>query len=60
MSRRSWLKNLWGDDQPERYFFGLQLVIHAFGEDTLRARFAAVIADPEGGFGGRSSEATLH
>jgi hypothetical protein len=48
MSRRSWLRSIWGDDQPERYFFGLQLVIHAFGEDTLRARFATVIADPDG------------
>jgi hypothetical protein len=35
-------------EEPEAYFFGLQIVINAFGEDTLRARFAEVIADPDG------------
>lgn len=36
-------------DKKEDYFFGLQLVIRAFGEDTLRARLAQVIAAPESG-----------
>ncbi|GAC1396748.1 MAG: hypothetical protein NVSMB56_11730 [Pyrinomonadaceae bacterium] len=33
----------------DEYFFGLQLVIRAFGEDTLRVRLAEVIAAPESG-----------
>jgi hypothetical protein len=48
MTRRSWLQNILGGDEPEFYFFGLQLVIHAFGEDKLRARLAEVISDPDG------------
>lgn len=48
MTRRSWLQTIWGGDEPEAYFFGLQLLVHAFGEDTLRARLAEVIADPDG------------
>lgn len=47
-SRRSWLQNLLGSDGPEIYFFGLQLIIEAFGEDRLRAQLAEVISDPEG------------
>jgi hypothetical protein len=35
-------------EEAESYFFGLQIVINAFGEDTLRARFSEVIADPDG------------
>lgn len=35
-------------DEPKSYFFGLQILISAFGEDTLRARFAEVINDPDG------------
>jgi hypothetical protein len=48
MTRRSWFGSILGNDQPERYFFGLQLIINAFGEDTLRARVAALIAEPDG------------
>ncbi|MGI9106088.1 MAG: DUF1517 domain-containing protein [Pyrinomonadaceae bacterium] len=48
MTRRSWLQNILGGDGPEVYFFGFQLLIHAFGEDTLRARLAEVISDPDG------------
>ncbi len=49
MTRRSWLRTVFGGDNSDgRYFFGLQLVIHAFGEDSLRARLAEVIAHPEG------------
>lgn len=48
MSRRSWFGSLMRGDQPDRIFLGIQLVIHAFGEDTLRAKFAEVIADPDG------------
>lgn len=51
MTRRSWLKSasqLLGGGGEEGYFFGVQLLIHAFGEDTLRARLAEVIADPDG------------
>lgn len=50
-TRRSWLSNasqMFIRDEPKAYFFGLQIVINAFGEDTLRARFAEVIADPDG------------
>ncbi len=49
MTRRSWLQSiLGGDDGGEGYFFGLQLLIHAFGKDELRARLAEVISDPDG------------
>ncbi len=49
MARRSWFQSLLGgDDDGAGYFFGLQLLIHAFGKDELRARLAAVISDPEG------------
>lgn len=37
-----------GNDNNE-YFFGLQIVIRAFGSDDLRARLAQVIAAPESG-----------
>jgi hypothetical protein len=50
-TRRSWLKSaseMFIYDEPKSYFFGLQIVINAFGEDTLRARFAEVISDPDG------------
>ena len=50
-TRRSWLKRaseMFIINEPEGYFFGLQILINAFGEDTLRARFAEVIADPDG------------
>jgi hypothetical protein len=50
-TRRSWLKSaseMFIYEEPQVYFFGLQIVINAFGEDTLRARFAEVIADPDG------------
>jgi hypothetical protein len=50
-TRRSWLKNasqMFIYDEPKAYFFGLQILINAYGEDTLRARFAEVINDPDG------------
>jgi hypothetical protein len=50
-TRRSWLKSaseMFIYDEPKVYFFGLQIIINAFGEDTLRARFAEVISDPDG------------
>ncbi len=47
MSRRSWFSKLF-TNQEEGYFVGIQLIIKAFGEDTLRRRLAAVIADPDG------------
>ena len=47
MTRRSWFENIFGSDDQSVYFFGLQLVIHAFGEDTLRARLAEIISDPD-------------
>lgn len=37
---------MFGGEQS--YFVGLQVLIRAFGEDTIRARFANVIADPDG------------
>ncbi|HZH92379.1 MAG TPA: DUF1517 domain-containing protein [Pyrinomonadaceae bacterium] len=48
MTRRSWFQSLLGGEDGEGYFFGLQLLIHAFGKDDLRARLAAIIADPDG------------
>jgi hypothetical protein len=48
MTRRSWLQNILGGDESDLYFFGLQLVINAFGEDKLRAQLAEVISDPDG------------
>ena len=50
-TRRSWLKSasqMFIRDEAEVYFFGLLILIHAFGVDTLRARFAVVISDPDG------------
>ena len=50
-TRRSWLKRaseMFIIDEPRAYFFGLQIVIHAFGQDALRARFSEVIEDPDG------------
>lgn len=50
-TRRSWLKRaseVFIIDEPRAYFFGLQIVIHAFGRDDLRARFSEVIEDPDG------------
>ncbi len=46
MTRRSWFSQLFGKSGGDVYFLGLQLVIKAFGEDTLRARIANVINDP--------------
>ena len=48
MTRRSWFQSLLGGDDGAGYFFGLQLLIHAFGKDELRARLAEIIADPDG------------
>ena len=57
VTRRSWLQgiteNIKGvlsseSEADKIYFFGLQLLIRAFGEDTLRARLAEVVADPDG------------
>jgi Protein of unknown function (DUF1517) len=59
-TRRSWLRNasqMFIYDEPKAYFFGLQILISAFGEDTLRARFAEVIADPDGALGEEDVEA---
>ncbi|HWS99191.1 MAG TPA: DUF1517 domain-containing protein [Pyrinomonadaceae bacterium] len=51
MTRRSWFKRaseIFVVDEPRAYFFGLQIVIHAFGQDAMRARFSEVINDPDG------------
>jgi hypothetical protein len=37
-----------GSEEGTGYFFGLQLLIHAFGKDELRPRLAAIISDPDG------------
>lgn len=47
-TRRSWFSQMFIEEERKAYFFGLQILINAYGEDTLRARFAEVIADPEG------------
>jgi hypothetical protein len=36
------------EEEHKAYFFGLQILIKAYGEDLLRARFSEVISDPEG------------
>ena len=56
-TRRSWLRNTFIREEPEAYFFGLQIIINAFGEDTLRARFAKVISEPDDSQGGEDAEA---
>ena len=48
MTRRSWLQSFLGGDDSAGYFFGLQILIHAYGKDDLRARLAAIISDPDG------------
>ena len=48
MTRRSWLQSFLGSEEGAGYFFGLQLLIHAFGKDDLRARLAGIISDPDG------------
>ena len=35
----------WFSGPSDTYFFGLQMAIKCFGEDTLRARFARVLED---------------
>lgn len=47
MSRRSWFSRMFTTGDPV-HFIGIQLIIKAFGEDTLRRRLSAVIADPDG------------
>ena len=50
-TRRSWFRRAseaFIIKEPQAYFFGLQVLIHAFGQDTLRARFSEVIEDPDG------------
>jgi hypothetical protein len=50
-TRRSWFRRAseaFIIKEPQAYFFGLQILIHAFGQDTLRARFSEVIEDPDG------------
>ena len=47
MSRRSWFSSVFGGNEETGYFFGLQLLIRAFGEDALRARLAEVFNAPE-------------
>lgn len=38
----------WFSGPSDTYFFGLQLAVKCFGEDTLRARFARVLEDSRG------------
>lgn len=47
MSRRSWFSRMFTNSDPV-HFIGIQLIIKAFGEDTLRRRLSTVIADPDG------------
>lgn len=47
MTRRSWFSRIFGGGE-QSYFLGIQVLIRAFGEDTLRAKFARVISDPDG------------
>src|SRR5207249_147898 len=35
----------WFSGPSDTYFFGLQIAIKSFGEDTVRARFAHVLED---------------
>ena len=35
----------WFSGPSDTYFFGLQIAIKSFGEDTVRARFARVLED---------------
>lgn len=53
ITRRSLLqsvKNIFSSESEtdDGFFFGMQLLIHAFGTDDLRQRLAGVIADPDG------------
>ncbi|GIX49133.1 MAG: hypothetical protein KatS3mg131_3344 [Candidatus Tectimicrobiota bacterium] len=47
MARRGFLGKLsrWFGGPSDTYFFGLQLAIKCFGEDTLRARFARILEE---------------
>ena len=50
-TRRSWFRRaseVFIIEEPRAYFFGLQILIHAFGQDALRARFSEVVEDPDG------------
>lgn len=38
----------WFTGPSDTYFFGIQIAIKCFGEDTLRARFARVLAEERG------------
>ena len=47
MAQRGFMGRLsrWFSGPSDTYFFGLQLAIKCFGEDTLRARFARVLEE---------------
>lgn len=47
MAQQDFLGRLrrWFSGPSDTYFFGLQLAIKSFGEDTVRARFAQVLQD---------------
>lgn len=51
MARQGFMGKIsrWFSGPSDTYFFGLQIVVRCYGEDTLRSRFAAVLAEARAG-----------
>jgi Protein of unknown function (DUF1517) len=51
MARQGFMGKIsrWFSGPSDTYFFGLQIVVRCYGEDTLRARFAAILEDARTG-----------
>jgi hypothetical protein len=51
MARQGFMGKIsrWFSGPSDTYFFGLQIVVRCYGEDTLRARFATILEDARTG-----------
>ena len=51
MARQGFMGKIsrWFSGPSDTYFFGLQIVVRCYGEDTLRSRFATVLAEARTG-----------
>jgi hypothetical protein len=51
MAKRDFMGKIsrWFSGPSDTYFFGLQVAIKCFGEDTLRSRFARVLEESRTG-----------
>jgi len=61
MANRSFMGKIsrWFSGPSDTYFFGLQIVIRCYGEDTLRSRFATILEDARTGDEGAQDKRRL-